>query len=207
MPKPNPDSMLGKVARKLVALPVEILGIVYDLLVKMDGNPEFCEVIKKCLRGENPWPEVGRVFPPWLKKVGNFSLPAIKVFSVSVFSAAGFWTGSNFKTRFVGYKKSDSPAEKFVISELTEQKTGQEILNAIGADNAVTGLEYIELAIKSGKLKKDKFYIFLVQPQVEGEAVQAVSCGWRSGSSEWFLEAHSLSFVWDAGYQVVSRVS
>src|SRR5690242_14938076 len=48
------QDMLGSVVKKLVTLPTEVFGIVYDLLEKMN-NQEWVEATKKFLRKENPW--------------------------------------------------------------------------------------------------------------------------------------------------------
>ena len=49
--------MLGIAVRKLVTLPIQILGIVCDLLEKL-SDPEWVEALRKFLRKQNPWPEV-----------------------------------------------------------------------------------------------------------------------------------------------------
>lgn len=49
------QDMLGLVVRKLVNMPLEVLGIVCDFLDKL-SNPEWVEATKRFLRKENPWP-------------------------------------------------------------------------------------------------------------------------------------------------------
>jgi len=48
------QDMLGLIVKKLVTMPSEVLGIIYDLLEKLT-NPEWVEATKKFLRKENPW--------------------------------------------------------------------------------------------------------------------------------------------------------
>jgi hypothetical protein len=48
------QDMLGMIVKKLVAMPMEIHGLIYDLLEKM-SNPLWVEATKKFLRKENPW--------------------------------------------------------------------------------------------------------------------------------------------------------
>jgi len=46
--------MLGVAVRKLVTLPIQVLGVVCDLLEKL-SDPKWVEATKKFLRKENPW--------------------------------------------------------------------------------------------------------------------------------------------------------
>jgi hypothetical protein len=49
------NDMLDKIARQLVTMPVEIHGVVMDLLSKIP-NDEWLVATKRFLRKENPWP-------------------------------------------------------------------------------------------------------------------------------------------------------
>lgn len=49
--------MLGTIVRKLVTLPVEVHGVVADLLPRLE-DPEWLTATKRFLRKEDPWPEV-----------------------------------------------------------------------------------------------------------------------------------------------------
>lgn len=83
--------VLGQILRQLVTLPVEMLGVVLDLLRKL-SDPEWWEAVKRFLRKENPWPPVRssviqgldttnplNTFPNWewaeyhLQKKGDYS--------------------------------------------------------------------------------------------------------------------------------------
>lgn len=72
--------MLGIVVRKLVTLPLDVLGIVCDLLEKL-ADPEWVSATKRFLRKENPWPELQKAASRLLVLVKEIEQPAIAAFS------------------------------------------------------------------------------------------------------------------------------
>ena len=64
------SDMLGKIVSELVRLPSEVLGVVYDFVVKLK-DPEWVEAAKKFLRKEEVWPAIQRCAS---KVYGTFQL-------------------------------------------------------------------------------------------------------------------------------------
>lgn len=82
--------MLGIAKKKLATLPVEILGIVSDLLEKL-SDPEWVLATKRFLRKENPW---SCTFEVWKTiKLGSLDLKTSWMFRKAIESLTPHWIG------------------------------------------------------------------------------------------------------------------
>jgi len=210
--------MLGRAVRKLVTLPAEVLGIVCDLLQKLD-DPEWVEATKRFLRKENPWVEVALAVDSLLKKVTEVVVPAVADFSTAVFFQTGGpvgWTSDNFRRMFSDHVEPETPDTTLRIHQLTKPAKDPAIIDELGGEGAVEATlgqmwRMIEKQAKGqeGKLLTNGYAnLFYIRSQVDNQ-LWAVNCGWGSGGRCWSVCAAPVSspLGWSAGCRVVSRDS
>ena len=207
--------ILGIAVRKLVTMPVPVLGIVCDLLEKL-ADQEWVEALKKFLRKENPWLEN---VPTLLKFVGNVSLPTISEFDAEAHfkvTPAGErdtadvvigWVGKNMDGLAKGKVETDVAEATLRVHRLIEASVNASIIAELGNEVAETTLAQIYQLLKAqghgqqGALLTNGFAnVFYVGDW-------AVCCRWISDCDSWVVCARP--FVspdgWGAGRQVVSR--
>ena len=212
--------MLGTAVRKLVTLPIEVIGLVCDLLEKLT-DPEWVAATKRFLRKEKEiWPEIKKVVSKLLTLVKEIEQPAIAPFSPS----------DNFKVT----PRKDRKNAKVVIGYVDPDLVA--LFDSIGVEPA-RGAETVQthrldtsskfvpiLAELSDKAKTTLGRAFqMMEKQGHGEEGNLLvngwgnfffiegtdwvfGCYWSSVSGGWLVSAFPVSFSnsWSAGSRFVS---
>lgn len=210
--------MLGVAVRKLVTLPVEILGIVCDLLEKL-SDPEWVVALKKFLRGElveRTVKNVDEKTAGLLKFINRIFLPAIQRFVASESFGSDnpdgikFYLGVNFKKHFLGKIEENVEGTWIAVYQLGKKSRDPEIMVKLGVDSRIVKLSQFFALIKAqargqkGSLLVNGFANIAYIEDNEG-IVWAVNAYWSG--NDWGVGASSVEdpFEWVEGYQVLSR--
>jgi hypothetical protein len=215
------QDMLRQILEKLLAVPTNMLGTVYDLLKKMVDEPEeWAEAIKRFLRKENPWPEVVKTVSKLLALVKEVELTAIGAFTpADKFKV----TPEKIKKTadvIVGYVDPDlqaifdgrgiepaRDAEMLRISLMAKASKFAPIVRELGDKAATTFGRVWQMIEKQGHGEEGDLLVngyanfFLI----EGTD-QVLRCYWDSGLRFWGFSVFpvSISDEWSAGRQWVS---
>ncbi len=211
--------MLGISVRKLVTLPIEVIGLVCDLLEKLT-DPEWVAATKRFLRKEKEiWPEIKKVMAKLLTLVKEVEQPAIAPFSPR----------DNFKVT----PQKDRKTAKVVIGYVDPDLVA--LFDSIGMEPARdaeivrthrldTSSKFSPILTELGDKAKMLGRAFqMMEKQGHGEEGDLLvngwgnfffiegtdwvfRCSWRSVSVGWFVFASPVSFScsWAAGLRFVS---
>lgn len=203
---------LGDVVKKLVGVPGEMLGIVYDLLDRLTGE-----------HGERWATEIKLLFRQGLPKVLLKFLGKVQVSGVDKFVAADcFKKGNDQGVKFVGF---GSNFETHLLGKVEEGVSQAELTCYELLEASVDGPIRAELGDKFEAFLADLWALLAQQPNGEepngrdrmlftdGRANilymygSAVGVGW--GSDGWSVGAYSVESPagWGAGSRVFSRDS
>lgn len=218
------QDMLRKILKKLLDVPVNMLGTVYDLLKKMVDEPdEWVEATKRFLRKENPWPEtvnktVEKAKKSLLKLVTTITTAAVEIFSVQEKFRVGEQDGvkigglgENFQ-RVFGSKVEKGVAQATLrIHKLLQSSVDGPILAELG-DTAETTLAQIwEMLKKQGHGQKGDLltngYANIFYVKDDDGNFWAINCNWYSYYGDWYVEAYPVTDPnqWNDDRQFVSR--
>ncbi len=108
MPPRQSDAMVGQIVRRLVDVPAEMLGAIFDLLDKLcsrSGQVWF-GALKLFLLRQNPWPGTQTIGSELLETIGSIVTPAVAIFT----ARDCFGTGVTGSTRFSSFDRLFSDA-------------------------------------------------------------------------------------------------
>ncbi|HCP08387.1 MAG TPA: hypothetical protein DIT25_01140 [Candidatus Moranbacteria bacterium] len=206
--------VLGSVVRKLVELPEDKLGKVYDLLekeAKLFGDGEWGDEFKKFLRREKCWTH------SLLESIGDVKISAtldltVRDHVVNIREKRNLYTGDNFEKWFFG--KKIKPISEFVqYYKLRKGSVDDSILAELGGEaKAETSLgelfALMEMQVngENGALLTNGYANIFYIKDVDG-VLRAVNCLWNGDG--WNLSAYEVDYPdeWSAGSQVFSRNS
>ena len=175
-------NMLGEVVRKIVDLPLETLGVIYDLLEKSSGEArqEWLEELKKFLRKENCWTSFNQskktkfpIFADYAKSIEELVLLG-KYDSVGV----GLTT-KNFPTKRTG--KAKMKVEFVPFDRSTFSLGAIEKIDKMGY-RTLEVCELLTLGAKYPDIQRE-FPILALSPIFEdGNSLPFIVCLARSGA-------------------------
>ena len=215
------EDMLGALVRKLVDLPLEILGTLYDLLEKMSGESRevWFTALRRFLRKENPWGGV-RLAPTHLKLVGRDIRFKTKPFEKnSFFRTDGsprlyFWP--NFTNWVLPAIPKTIPALGIALmkTKLMKSMYDSGILTGLGNPKPFTPSEFAAIIrhLLRGQPKGEEGtlltngYANIFYVQLEDNRVVAVHVFWHAGFRDWNFYTYALGGgEWCDGLYVFSR--
>lgn len=215
--------MLGAAVRKLVEIPSEMLGVIYDFLEKLLGSEgqEWFTELKKFLRKEKCW--TGIITETIIKLLGTVTIPA----TTGRFIAKDHFVvdtgekakvkishlGDNFRKNFLNKIEETISETSLRYCSLEKSSRGIPIINELGGDDkAETSLaEMFSLMEKQPNGEKGELLtnncanIFYIRDSAG--VLWAVRCHWYGGG--WFVLAYSVGIPhgWGVGSRVFSRNS
>jgi len=141
--------MLGTIVRKLVTLPAEVLGIVFDFLEKL-ADPEWVTASKKFLRKEEAWLKDEELsatikFNKLLKCVASMAVPEMTEKFVTnwnfqddpAIARFRMRVSPNFYDRFGGTAVPPCAARKMNICKLVKCSKDRPIIDELGGESSV----------------------------------------------------------------------
>ncbi|MEK7553372.1 MAG: hypothetical protein AAB504_01645 [Patescibacteria group bacterium] len=215
--------MLGAVVRKLVEIPSEMLGAIYDFLEKLLGSEsqEWLAEFKKFLRKEKYW--TGVMAETLLELISTVTMPARlekfvakNHFIVDTSRKAKVkidYLGDNFRNNFLNKIEEAISEIEFRYQKLKKHSRDIPIINELGGDEkAETMLSVIFDLMKmqpngeNGPLITNGYANIFYARDIAG-VLWAVHCRWYGGG--WGVSAHSVDSPsdWRDGSQVFSRNS
>lgn len=215
------ETILGRILGKVVGLPLEVLGVFYDLVEKLAGEnwQEWLTELKKFLRKEKCWTKI-RV-ETLLKFLSTVTIPARREqfiakdhFVVDTEKKAKIkisYLGDNFKKNFLN-KTEEAIFETILrYQELKKSSRDIPIINELGGND------------KSETTLSEMFSLMEIQPNGEGGplftndyanifyirdsdgVLWSVDCNWNDDG--WNVNADSVDNPndWNDGNRVFSR--
>ena len=214
------DTMLGKMMGKIVGLPSEIIGVLYDLVEKLASGDwqEWLTELKKFLRKEKCW-----VAETILELIGTVTISArngrfvardyfIKDTSKKAKMKISY-LGDNLKENFLSKVEEAIAKTTLRYHRLRKDLYDKEILTNLGGKNKAEtmlaemfGLMEMQPNGESGTLLTNGYANIFYIKDVNG-VLWAVSCYWDDDG--WYVNALSVESPsrWRGGNQVFSRNS
>jgi hypothetical protein len=223
--------ILGQVVKKIVDLPSEMLGVIYDLAEKFSGESgfEWLTELKKFLRKEKCWVDT------LLEFLGIRILPAttekfiarekfVKDISDDAEVKISF-IGDNFKAWLLDKVEEPRKKSELRIQRLRKSSVDGPIIAELGDSiRAKISLDQLWLLLKEKQVKgeKDGWHIAYIEDKIrfpedeqfsyinekgEKTVLRAVGFDWDGGG--WSLNAYQVSGPdgWFDGNRVLSRNS
>jgi len=212
--------MLGAVVRKVVDIPVEMLGVIYDLAEKLLGESgqEWLVELKRFLRKENCWTD--EIVKTILEFVGTVAVTltagkfiAKDNFVVNVNKNARVkisYLGDNFRENFLGKIENLVGDISLAYHNLKESSRDIPIISELGGEELVETVLGVVFSLmcqqpngEDGVLLNNGYAnIFYVRDK--SRVLWTVRVRWIGGG--WFVDAGSVGYPygWGGGGRVFS---